>query len=372
MSANRYSRQILMPEIGEDGQRVIHGASALIVGVGGLGCPAALYLAAAGIGRLGLMDGDLVDSGNLQRQILFGEADIASRKTDAGARRLRELRSDLELTIESRRLHAEDAVAIFRDYDVIVDGTDSFTSKFLINDAALAARRPVVAAGVSGFEGWVGVFGVGEGPCYRCWIPKEPRSRILSCQESGVLAPAAGVIGSLQAVEVVKVILARHGQRREWSPLCGRLLAIDFSVLDVRDLRLSPRADCVCRGDRSRIRPVDSAVRGLDPIGTADCVPGGRDWPLVEEGFVVLDVREDEERVGDPPTASAVHWPLSRILSGEKSDEEELAFPEQSDRWLVVCRRGVRSAHAVRLLRQWFPEKEFVNLAGGLEGRRAP
>lgn len=247
----RYSRQIALPEIGVRGQETLRASRVLIVGVGGLGCPAALYLVSAGVGRIGLMDGDVVDLANLQRQILFGEPDLGRKKTAAAGARLQMMNSGVKVDLHPENLRPEKAVEIFRDYDVIVDGTDNFVGKFLINDAALVAGKPVVSAGVTGFEGWVSVFGWLDGPCYRCWRPQASEAKVHSCQEWGVLAPVAGTFGCLQATEVLKILLSDGARKKEWSPLSGRILAVDFSVVEVRELALAVRANCLCRGPRT-------------------------------------------------------------------------------------------------------------------------
>lgn len=352
----RYSRQSVLPEIGADGQRALASSRVLVVGVGGLGCPAALYLAGAGVGRIGLMDGDRVALGNLPRQVLFGEEDVGRRKPEVAAELLKKKNSGTVIDVYPEDLRMEIAVEIFRRYDVILDATDNAASKYLINDAALVAGRPVASAGVSGFEGWVSVFGWSDGPCYRCWRPEALGSNAQSCLESGILAPVAGAAGCLQAVEVLKVLLSDRAKKKEWIPLSGRVLAMDFSVVEFHELALGVRDDCRCRGNRASI-PLEGLVDSL----CANTSGAERDWPSPEEGFAVLDVREESEWSSGGELRESLRWPLSRLESGESPP-----LAAGQDRWIVVCHRGARSVRAVEVLRRHFPQKEFMSLRGGL------
>lgn len=235
----RYSRQILMPEFDIRGQESLLEATVLVVGLGGLGCPAALYLAAAGVGQLILADPDTVELSNLQRQIAHGTSDIQSSKADSAAASIAELNPEVTTRVLPYALTEERMPALLTDVDVVVDATDNYPVRFSLNRACIAAAVPLVSAAAIRTEGQLSVFDpVRGGPCYRCLYPREGATTALSCSESGVLAPLVGVLGSLQAMEVIKLI-SGYGD-----PLCGRLLMLDLQSMDIRTLTLPPRLDC--------------------------------------------------------------------------------------------------------------------------------
>ena len=235
----RYSRQILMPEFDIRGQESLLEATVLVVGLGGLGCPAALYLAAAGVGQLILADPDTVELSNLQRQIAHGTSDIQSSKADSAAASIAELNPEVTTRVLPYALTEERMPALLTDVDVVVDATDNYPVRFSLNRACIAAAVPLVSAAAIRTEGQLSVFDpVRGGPCYRCLYPREGATTAMSCSESGVLAPLVGVLGSLQAMEVIKLI-SGYGD-----PLCGRLLMLDLQSMDIRTLTLPPRLDC--------------------------------------------------------------------------------------------------------------------------------
>lgn len=245
----RYSRNILLKEIGPSGQEKLFSSSALVVGAGGLGSPALLYLAAAGIGRIGIIDGDRVDLSNLNRQWIHGEADVGSEKSSSAAETLRAFRSDLRLEEYAHALTASNALDIFRRYDVAIDGSDNFPTKYLCNDAAILAKVPLVHAGALRFGGQVLSVVPGRGPCLRCLLPEiPPRRDAPTCSEAGILGAAAGVIGSWQAAEAVKILLEIG------DPLTGRLLVFDTLEATVTKLSVPRDPDCPACGKSPRIR----------------------------------------------------------------------------------------------------------------------
>ncbi|HEY5765057.1 MAG TPA: HesA/MoeB/ThiF family protein [Candidatus Deferrimicrobiaceae bacterium] len=246
----RYSRNILIREIGPEGQEKLSSASALVVGAGGLGSPALLYLAAAGIGRIGVIDGDRVDLSNLNRQVIHAEHSIGRMKAESAGEALRAIRSDLAVEAQGEALTAENAVAIFRRYDVVVDGSDNFPTKYLCSDASVLSGVPLVHAGVLRFGGQITTVIPGKGPCLRCLIPEiPPRKDSPTCSEAGILGAAAGAFGSLQAVEAVKLITGAG------DPLTGRLLSLDTLTGTATVIPYSRNPECPACGRSPRIGP---------------------------------------------------------------------------------------------------------------------
>ncbi|MCB1034531.1 MAG: molybdopterin-synthase adenylyltransferase MoeB, partial [Acidobacteria bacterium] len=227
----RYSRHLIMPEVGVAGQQRLKASKVLMIGTGGLGSPLGLYLAAAGVGTLGLVDFDVVDESNLHRQVLFGKGDVGRPKIEAARDRLREINPLIELVPYETRLTSENALELFEPYDVIVDGTDNFPTRYLVNDACVLTGKPNVYGSIFRFEGQVSVFWGAEGPCYRCLFPEPPPPGLVpSCAEGGVLGVLPGIIGALQANEVIKLILGQG------DPLIGRLLLFDALQMQFREL----------------------------------------------------------------------------------------------------------------------------------------
>ncbi len=245
---NRYHRHLLLPEVGEEGQQKLLGAKVLLLGAGGLGSPAALYLAAAGVGTLGIVDMDVVDASNLQRQILHNVDRIGERKVDSAKKTLTQLNPDVNVVTYDVRFGADNVLDIIDGYDVIVDGTDNFPTRYLLNDAALLKRIPVVHGSIFRFEGQVSVFAPYAGPCYRCLLPEPPPPELApSCAEAGVLGVLPGIIGSLQALEAIKIILGLG------DPLVGRLLAYDALEVSFRSFKVRRDPHCPACGEGAQI-----------------------------------------------------------------------------------------------------------------------
>jgi len=244
----RYSRHILLPEVGGKGQEKLLDAKVLIVGAGGLGSPVATYLAAAGVGTLGLVDGDVVDLSNLQRQILHATPDVGRPKVDSATERIQALNPDVEVRVYPERLTSDNALEIIRDYDIVVDGTDNFPARYLLSDACVLTGRPLVHGSVFRFEGQVTVFSHAGGPCYRCLFPEPPApGTIPSCAEAGILGVTPGFIGLVQATEVIKLIL---GVGR---PLSGRLLIYDGLAMEITEVTINRDAGCPACGDEPTV-----------------------------------------------------------------------------------------------------------------------
>ena len=356
----RYKRHLLLDEIGPEGQARLLEARVLLVGVGGLGSPAGLYLAAAGVGTLGLVDFDRVDLSNLQRQVLYGSEDVGVPKLDAAEKRLRGLNPGLRVVRHEARLEASNAREILSGYDVVLDGTDTFPSRYLTNDVCAWLGIPLVYGSVLRFEGQVSVFHARQGPCYRCLFPLPPPPELApSCAEAGVLGVLPGVVGLLQATEVLKWILGRG------ESLVGRLLTYDALGMEFREFRLSKDPACAVCGDHPTVtEPIDyegfcsagaqpSAVPEIDPDELRQRLEDGRT-------LLLLDVREPFEREQERIEA-ARGIPLGEL----ETALEELS--EWRERPVVVhCKTGGRSRKACELLRR--NGFELVeNLRGGLD-----
>ncbi len=361
---SRYSRHILLDEVGVGGQRRLAAARVLMVGAGGLGSPAALYLAAAGIGTIGLADFDQVEAHNLQRQILHDTASVGTPKVASGARRLAAMNPQVRLELHADGVTPVNAVALLSRYDVIVDGSDNFATRYLVNDAAFFAQRPVVHGSIFKFEGQVSVFDArGGGPCYRCLFPEPPPpGSVPNCGEVGVFGALCGVIGSLQAMEVIKLLLGL-GQ-----PLRGRLLMVDALTQVSRLLEIARDPACPLCGDQPRIKAVDPAAYPT-PCSPAPPPPApspGDGLPLditvddasrLAAAAFLLDVREPYEvaicRIG-----GSEHIPMRQVP--ERLDDLPRDRPI-----LVLCHHGERSRHVTAFLRrQGFAAAR--NIAGGI------
>lgn len=250
---SRYARQTVLPQVGEAGQDKLLRSRVLIVGAGGLGSPTALYLAAAGVGTLGIVDDDRVDLTNLQRQILHDELSVGRPKTESARDRLARMNRDLELVPIHERLRADNALDLITGWDVVVDGTDNFTTRYLVNDACVLTKTPNVHGAILHFDGQIAVFGHAGGPCYRCLHPAPPPPHLApNCAEAGVIGAVCGVVGSLQAVEVVKLLVGAG------EPLSGRLLSVDLLYGEVRTLKVRRDPDCAVCGDRPTITAISA------------------------------------------------------------------------------------------------------------------
>ena len=342
----RYSRHTILPQIGLEGQKRLLSARVLLIGAGGLGSPAALYLAAAGVGTLGIVDHDCVDASNLQRQVLHSTDMVGISKLESARRRIAALNPDVRVEGHEVRLTSENALGILRDYDVVIDGTDNFPTRYLSNDACAMLGKPNIYGSVYQFEGQASVFWAGRGPCYRCIFPEPPPAgAVPSCAEGGVLGILPGVIGVIQATEAVKAILGLG------ELLVGRLLLYDAARMEFRTIRLRRNPECPVCGDNPTIRELIDYDQfcGVAPhpvSGGAEMAPGdlaarlsaGEDLPL-------LDVRNPHEyAAGHIPGAMLI--PLgelrSRLAEIEKWRGREFA---------VYCQMGSRSAQAVSILR---------------------
>ena len=358
MSDERYARQVILPEVGEAGQARLAEASVLIVGAGGLGTPVALYLAAMGVGRLGLVDGDEVDLSNLHRQVMYTTADVGRRKVDAAADRIAALNPEIVVERYGFRLEASNALATIQGYDLVVDGTDTFETRYLVNDACLLTGVPNVFASVSQFEGQASVFAYPDGPCYRCVFPTPPpEGSVLSCAEGGVLGVLPGMMGMIQAAEAARLLLGIG------EPLVGRLLLVDAASMRFRTLDVERDADCPACGPSRRLRDLASFGADYDPtcavpMSTPEITV--RDLQEMNQNAVppfVLDVRRPEEYAAANMGAELI--PLDQLPARVGELEEH-----RGEQIVVHCRSGSRSARAVDYLRaQGF---DAVNLKGGI------
>jgi len=356
----RYSRHLIMPEVGMEGQQRLKAARVLCVGAGGLGSPLSLYLAAAGVGTLGLVDFDVVDFTNLQRQIIHSTADVGRKKLDSAAEKLRGVNPHVDVRTFETRLTSDNALRIIRDFDIVVDGTDNFPTRYLVNDACVLAGKLNVYGSIFRFEGQVSVFGAKDGPCYRCLYPEPPPPGLVpSCAEGGVLGILPGLIG-VQATEAVKLVLGRG------ESLVGRLLLVDALAMRFQELRLRKNPDCPICGPRPTItRLVDydafCGVRGEEAPAQPGQVPQIQVEELKREldagrDLFVLDVREPHE--------VAICGLGGHLIP--LGDLPKRVHELDSSRDIVAyCRSGVRSAKAVAFLRQ-AGFRKVRNLAGGV------
>lgn len=334
MTNNRYHRQTILPEIMPEGQEKLSRARILCVGAGGLGCPALLYLAAAGVGHLGIIDFDIIEESNLQRQILFTTSQTGQNKATAARERLLALNPTIQISAYAEELNNKNAEEIFSSYDIIIDGTDNFSAKFLINDTAVKCGKPFIYGSVSGFEGQVSVFNHHDGPCYRCLYPAPPQSYIPNCAEAGVLGAIAGLVGTQQALQAIQTIIADES----FAPLIGKLWMIDAHDMRTQCLALPKNTSCpICSVTKENIMlEYSSPVCGFIAELTAEQAAENRQ-------AVFLDVREISEwRNGH--IATAQHIPLSALSKGLIPD-----LPRDCD-LILYCRSGRRSITAARIL----------------------
>jgi molybdopterin/thiamine biosynthesis adenylyltransferase/rhodanese-related sulfurtransferase len=358
----RYSRHLIMPEVGMDGQLKLKQAKVLCIGTGGLGAPLGLYLAAAGVGRIGLVDFDSVDLTNLQRQILFGTNDIGRSKIEAAAERLRGLNPDIQIDQFETRLTSDNALDILKNYDIVVDGTDNFPTRYLVNDACVILGKPNVYGSIFRFEGQITIFGAPNGPCYRCLYPEPPPPGLVpSCAEGGVLGVLPGIVGAIQAAETLKLIIGKG------EPLIGRLLLFDALAMRFRELKLRKNPECPACGEHPTItKLIDYAefcgVRGEEAASLAQTtVPEIAPRELkarLDRGddLFVLDVREPHEyQICNLGGHLIPLGELSRRVNELDSSREIVAH----------CRSGKRSAEAVEFLRS-AGFRKVLNLKGGI------
>jgi adenylyltransferase/sulfurtransferase len=353
----RYSRHLLLPELGEEGQRRLKGSRVAIVGMGGLGCPAALYLTAAGVGELSLIDADRVDASNLQRQILYAEADVGRAKVDAARERLAAVNPHTRIVAHPLRLTAGNALEVLRGHDVVIDGTDNFATRYLVNDAGVLLGVPNVHGSVLRFEGRVSVFGTPAGPCYRCLFPSPPPPELVpDCADAGVLGVMPGLIGVLQATETIKWLTGAGDS------LAGRLLLIDTLRLRFQTVALRRDPGCPACGTRELTALIDyDAFCGVpDAAGGVEAItPAELAMRLTRaRPPLMIDVREPWEW-GIGHLDGALLMPLGRI-------DEFLGTLRPDDEVVVYCHRGARSlAAAQRLVDAGFAR--VSHLEGGIE-----
>ncbi|MGZ3773871.1 MAG: ThiF family adenylyltransferase [Pseudobdellovibrionaceae bacterium] len=341
----QFQRQMLLPQIGEQGQKIISEAKVLIVGAGGLGHPAAQYLTAMGVGTIGIIDGDEVQESNLHRQILFSKKDLNSSKAFALTAAIKNINPALNVLAYPVFLNKEKALEIFPDYDVIIDGTDNFATKFLINDVCCFYNKPMIYGALSQFEGQVSTFWKGHGPCYRCLYKDIPKARIQNCAEAGVLGALPGVIGSIQALETIKVLIAQRKstntlnplkkfcmtfKEEDLHPLIGKIQFFNFLNNQLFSLNLKPNPQCLCQRENLLSEDIQETMM------TTCHLP---------KTFLLLDVREEDEWQ-DFHIQGSQHWALSKIENGE------LPIQLKDETVVSICRSGQRAERAAELLKQ--------------------
>lgn len=349
----RYSRQTALSEIREAGQEKLSAARALVIGAGGLGCPALLYLAGAGIGTIGIVDLDRVDESNLQRQVLFTAEDCEKPKAASAKMRLSAFNPEIKVNAYDEELTDKNSVGLFSDYDVIIDGTDNFSAKFLINDVAVKLKKPFVYGAIQGFESQVSVFNHKGGPCYRCLHPNPPQTKIMNCTENGIIGAVAGIAGTMQAMEAIKIIVGHESLQ----PLSGRLWMMDMKTMETDIMDIPKRKDCpVCS------RPPENIVpQYASPVCAAAQAEELTCERAAKMGVPFIDVREREEWDAGH-IEGARHLPLSALR------ESPDLFKPFADKMpcVLYCQRGRRSLMAAEILsRAGF--SGLYSMAGGYE-----
>jgi adenylyltransferase/sulfurtransferase len=357
----RYSRHLILPEVGMDGQLKLKRAKVAMVGAGGLGAPLGLYLAAAGVGRIGIVDFDVVDASNLQRQVIHGTHDIGRKKLDSAADRMRDINPHIEIEKFETGLSSENALDVLRDYDLVVDGTDNFPTRYLVNDACVLLGKPNVYGSIFRFEGQATVFAYEDGPCYRCLYPEPPPPGLVpSCAEGGVLGILPGVIGLIQATEAVKIVLGIG------ETLKGRLLLYDALGMRFRELKLRRDPDCPVCGDHPTVTKLIDYHEfcGVRPMSSQPATDSGAvDVMEVKrkldsgDDFVLVDVREPHEyQIARIPGARLI--PLGEL-------PKHLSELDRNGEIVMHCKSGARSQQAVDLLkRNGF--QHACNMTGGI------
>jgi adenylyltransferase/sulfurtransferase len=358
----RYSRHLLIPEVGLEGQRKLKGSSVLVIGTGGLGSPVALYLAAAGIGRIGLVDYDVVDSSNLQRQVIHGTSTVGKLKVESAKAKLIDLNPDIQVDVYNEPFTSENAMRLARDYDILLDGTDNFPTRYLTNDVAVFLGKPNVYASIYRFDGQVSVFYAKEGPCYRCLFPEPPPPGLVpSCAEGGVLGVLPGTIGTIQATEALKVLLG-IGQ-----PLIGKLLLYNALDMSFDFVKLKKNPKCRVCGPSADIKElIDYEEFCGVPSHDHDEGSAGAGWDITapelaarlkQNHLKLLDVREPHElEISALP--DAVNIPLGTLAA-------RLSELDSAEEMVVFCKAGTRSARALELLVS-AGFKKVKNLKGGI------
>ncbi|GMV34056.1 MAG: molybdenum cofactor biosynthesis protein MoeB [Chloroflexi bacterium] len=359
----RYSRHLLMPEVGLQGQLKLKNSSALVIGTGGLGAPVALYLAAAGVGRIGLVDYDVVDSSNLQRQVIHGTSTVGRLKVESARDRLQDLNPDIQIDAYNEPFTSENALRIAKEYDIIIDGTDNFPTRYLTNDVSVFLGRPNVYGSIFRFDGQVSVFYAKEGPCYRCLFPEPPPPGLVpSCAEGGVLGVLPGTIGTLQATEALKILLGVG------EPLTGRLLLYNALDMSFDFVKLKKNPKCRVCGPNADIKElIDYEEFCGVPSHHADDTSAGADWDIsplemntrlkLDPGLILLDVREPHE-LEISAIEGAKNIPLGEVA-------QRMSELDSAKEMIVFCKRGSRSARAIEILSS-AGFKKMKNLKGGI------
>ena len=356
----RYSRHLILPEVGLEGQRKLKAARVLMIGTGGLGSPLGLYLAAAGVGTIGLVDFDVVDESNLQRQIIHGTKDVGRPKIESANDRLKDINPNTNIEKHETRLTSENALELFREYDVVVDGTDNFPTRYLVNDACVLTKKPNVYGSIFRFEGQASVFWAEKGACYRCLYPEPPPPGLVpSCAEGGVLGVLPGIVGTIQANEVIKVILGAEGI------LLNRLLLFDAWQMKFRELKLRKNPDCLICSDHPTITelidyeefcglnlPVEETVlEEITATELSELIKNDRE-------IQIIDVREPHEfEIARIPQTKLI--PLGEIVNRAKEIDSSRTA-------ILHCKGGVRSAKAIENLKNAGFTGRLINLKGGI------
>lgn len=358
----RYSRHLILPEVGLEGQRKLKNARVLMIGTGGLGSPLGLYLAAAGVGTLGVVDFDVVDESNLQRQIIHGTKDVGRKKIASAKDRMQDINPNTNVEAFETRLTSENALELFKDFDVIVDGTDNFPTRYLVNDASVLTGKPNVYGSIFRFEGQASVFWAEKGACYRCLYPEPPPPGLVpSCAEGGVLGVLPGIVGSIQANEVIKVILGAEGI------LLNRLLLFDAWQMNFRQVKLRKNPDCPVCGENPTVtelidyeefcglpNSVEESEETLEQITATELkqrLDAGEDLQLI-------DVREPHEyEIAKIPNTKLI--PLGDVVKRRNEIDENRTT-------VVNCKGGVRSAKAIKALQEAGFLGRLINLKGGI------
>ena len=358
----RYSRHLLIPEVGLEGQRKLKNSSALIIGTGGLGSPVSLYLAAAGIGRIGLVDYDVVDSSNLQRQVIHGTSTVGKLKVESARAKLLDLNPEIQIDVYNEPYTSENALRIAKDYDIILDGTDNFPTRYLTNDVAVFLGKPNVYASIYRFDGQVSVFYAKEGPCYRCLFPEPPPPGLVpSCAEGGVLGVLPGTIGTLQATEALKVLLGIG------EPLIGKLLLYNALDMSFDFVKLKKNPKCRVCGPNADIKElIDYEEFCGVPSHDHDEESAGAGWDITVQELAervktnhlkLVDVREPHElEISRIPNATNI--PLGQLAA-------RLSELDSADDMVLFCKSGARSTRALELLTS-AGFKKVKNLKGGI------
>ena len=362
----RYSRHLIMPEVGIQGQRKLKAASVLLIGTGGLGSPLGLYLASAGIGRIGLVDFDVVDFTNLQRQILYTTQDVGKPKLQAAKEKLSAINPHIILETHETRLSSENALEILRNYDVIVDGTDNFPTRYLVNDACVLLGKPNVYGSIFRFEGQASVFDASKGPCYRCLYPEPPPPGLVpSCAEGGVLGILPGIIGTIQATETIKLILG-NGE-----PLIGRLLLFNALKMRFRELKLRKNPDCpACGMNRTMTKLIDyEEFCGLTRVQEAAQVSTAHnEWEISAEELSALLKQNGSVKlidVREPHEYEICHISGAKLIPTSEF-VQRVGELDSADSMVFYCHKGIRSRNAIELLKT-AGFRKVKSLIGGVD-----